>query len=500
MQPSPTGRAPEPPQRSMSSLAVAPRAIATARANASNARAPTRSNARVVARARAPIGASPRGLGQAHRARGRIVVDAAADAAADDADDKPRFVPAHERTTLSKILPEQLLAGGVLLKDAPEEWRQSFTGFLGFEFMTLRTRDMPGLRVLNIDPPVFTVDDFLSASECDALTTAAEASGGLAVSAIGGAQNENIRTSRTVALNSHGLENHPSKNAILSRAEYLLPAVEGLSKGADAFRAPKAGEEKWSFELPQVAHYSGGEYFKAHEDAFPMAIAAEKGYQRRATVLVYLNDVEKGGATRFEHLDIDVQPKKGKALVFFPSSAACMPDARTLHTATEAEAGHEKWVSQLWIASSTPPVPTPEELEEQNKKKAAAAEYAKLPRKQRRAMEKEAAKAAKKAGKGGQKGTQAAQAATPVIEKQPEVASTPEPEPVARPEAQPEPVAEPEPVAQAEPEPEPVAELVAEPEPEPIVEPTPVEPEPEPEQEDETAAKADNRGFVTFTF
>jgi hypothetical protein len=262
--------------------------------------------------------------------------------------------------------------------------------------MGVRTNDMPGLRVLNIDPPVFTVDDFLSANECDMLTASAEASGGLKVSAIGGAANENIRTSRTVALNSHGLENHATKKAILSRAEYLLPAVEGLSKDADAFRAPEAGEGKWSFELPQVAHYSGGEYFKAHEDGFPIAVAADKGYQRRATILMYLNDVDEGGETRFEHLGIEVAPKKGKALVFFPSSAACMPDARTLHTATPAKEGHEKWVSQLWIASSTPPVPTPEELEADNKRKAAEAEYAKLPRAQRRAMEKEAAKAAKK--------------------------------------------------------------------------------------------------------
>ena len=81
-------------------------------------RAHTRSNVRVVARARhRPI---LRGLGQAHRARARIVVDAAADAAADAPNEDPRFVPAHERTTLSKILAEQLLAGGVLLKDAEE--------------------------------------------------------------------------------------------------------------------------------------------------------------------------------------------------------------------------------------------------------------------------------------------------------------------------------------------------------------------------------------------
>ena len=358
------------------------------------------SAARAVATPRATQIARASGLGQlCARAPARARADVVARAEPEDGDERARFIPAHERKTLSKILPDQLMAGGVSLAEAPAEWRNSFTGFLGFEFMAVRTAEMPGLRVLNIDPPIFTVDDFLTKSECDALVASAEASGGLAVSAIGGAANENIRTSRTVALNSHGLENHPTKKAILNRAEYLLPQVEGLSKKDDAFRAPQAGEGKWAFELPQVAHYSGGEYFKAHEDGFPIAVAAQKGYQRRATVLVYLNDVEKGGATRFEHLGIEVQPKKGKALVFFPSSAACMNDARTLHTATPAEAGHEKWVSQLWVASSTPPVPTPEELDADNKRKAAEAEYAKLPRAQRRAMEKEQAKAAKKAGR-----------------------------------------------------------------------------------------------------
>ena len=369
--------------------------VVDVRSSTRRARASRASETRVVANVGRIINVkSSTGLGQlrAGAATRRSTIVFAGDDVPTPEDEKARFVPAHERKTLSKILPEQLLEGGVSLADAPAEWANSFTGFLGFEFMSVRTQNFPGLRVLNIDPPVFTVDDFLSKDECDALVASAEASGGLAVSAIGGAENENIRTSRTVALNSHGLENHPSKKAILSRAEYLLPQVEGLSKTEDAFRAPEAGESKWSFELPQVAHYSGGEYFKAHEDSFPINIAAEKGYQRRATILVYLNDVEKGGATRFEHLDVEVQPKRGKALVFFPSSAACMNDARTLHTATPAEDGHEKWVSQLWIASSTPPVPTPEELEEHNKQKAAAAEYAKLPRAQRRQMEKDAKK------------------------------------------------------------------------------------------------------------
>lgn len=54
-----------------------------------------------------------------------------------------------------------------------------------------------------------------------------------------------------------------------------------------------------------------------------------QGYQRRATILVYLNDVKEGGSTRFEHLGpLAVQPKQGSALLFFPAFNGGMPDAR----------------------------------------------------------------------------------------------------------------------------------------------------------------------------
>lgn len=109
--------------------------------------------------------------------------------------------------------------------------------------------DMLGLCVLNIDLFVFMVDDFLSVNECDMLMASAEASGGLKVSVIGGAANENIRMLRMVVLNLYGLENYVMKKVILSCVEYLLFVVEGLSKDVDVFRAFEVGEGKWSFEL-----------------------------------------------------------------------------------------------------------------------------------------------------------------------------------------------------------------------------------------------------------
>jgi hypothetical protein len=136
--------------------------------------------------------------------------------------------------------------------------------------------DAPNLRVLNIDPPILTVDDFLTPAECDALIDAARSSGEMKVSAVGGTENQNIRTSKTCTLNSPALTDHPTKHAILAKAEALLPQLTGLSKSKGAFKAPTSGSP-YSFELPQVAHYQGGEYFKTHEGEFILILVRAIG-------------------------------------------------------------------------------------------------------------------------------------------------------------------------------------------------------------------------------
>ena len=61
---------------------------------------------------------------------------------------------------------------------------------------------------------------------------------------------------------------------------------------------------QWAAEQPQVARYSTGQHFLTHLDAFPREVVAKKGFQRRATLLVYLNDVAEGGATYFDLMDL----------------------------------------------------------------------------------------------------------------------------------------------------------------------------------------------------
>ena len=69
------------------------------------------------------------------------------------------------------------------------------------------------------------------------------------------------------------------------------------------------------------------------------------------TVLVYLNDVEKGGETSFPALNLNIRPRKGTAVVFFPSTVDGLLDKMALHAALPAV--DVKYVSQVWIRQST---------------------------------------------------------------------------------------------------------------------------------------------------
>lgn len=64
-------------------------------------------------------------------------------------------------------------------------------------------------------------------------------------------------------------------------------------------------------------------------------------------MLVYLNDCVNGGQTQFPALNLQVSPRRGTALVFFPASVDGLLDKRALHAALPAI--DIKFVSQVWI-------------------------------------------------------------------------------------------------------------------------------------------------------
>eukprot|EP00903_Cladosiphon_okamuranus_P015949 g14732.t1 len=187
----------------------------------------------------------------------------------------------------------------------------------------------PGLRTLWETPPLYVVDDFFTAPECDALM--ALASNYMIASPVVGAGAGEVSESRT------------SSSCFLARED--LPTV---CRKVVAL----TGKPFEHLELPQVGRYYTSQKYANHWDAFDLNTEdgrrfAQNGGQRVCTVLVYLNDVASGGCTAFPQLGMKVQPKKGMAVVFFPATLEGILDSRLLHAAEPAI--DTKWVSQIWI-------------------------------------------------------------------------------------------------------------------------------------------------------
>ncbi len=111
------------------------------------------------------------------------------------------------------------------------------------------------------------------------------------------------------------------------------------------------------FEAPTIIRYEPGQLLAPHYDANRSAATedANRGGQTLATLLVYLNSVPQGGATRFGKLNLMVQPTQGDALLFFPADENGSFDERTEHEGCPAI--DEKWIARIWRheARAAPP-------------------------------------------------------------------------------------------------------------------------------------------------
>jgi len=204
----------------------------------------------------------------------------------------------------------------------------------------LNSHDFPAIKVIHLDPPVFVIDGFWSAEECDAYRALADDETKaymLQQSATFSAISANARTSTTWFVR------YQDAPGLVGRAATLL------------------GSPVDTFEEPQLVRYQPGQRFTWHYDAVPPTML-NNGGQRLATLLVYLNDVATGGRTAFRDLRVggtdssgqplrlDIEPKKGRALLW-PSVMAhdhTMQDGRTFHQARPVLKG-TKYAANAWI-------------------------------------------------------------------------------------------------------------------------------------------------------
>jgi prolyl 4-hydroxylase len=101
----------------------------------------------------------------------------------------------------------------------------------------------------------------------------------------------------------------------------------------------------------QILRYRPGAEYRPHHDYFdPVHPGTERilqrGGQRLASLVMYLNTPEGGGATTFPDVGLEVWPVRGNAVFF--SYDRPHPDTRTLHGGAPVKVG-EKWVATKWL-------------------------------------------------------------------------------------------------------------------------------------------------------
>jgi prolyl 4-hydroxylase len=111
---------------------------------------------------------------------------------------------------------------------------------------------------------------------------------------------------------------------------------------------------KWPLENGeglQVLRYGPGAEYKPHHDYFDPAEPGtpsilRRGGQRVGTLLIYLNEPERGGATVFPEVPLQIVPQRGHAVFF--SYDRPHPATRTLHGGAPVIRG-EKWIATKWL-------------------------------------------------------------------------------------------------------------------------------------------------------
>ncbi|MEN2785152.1 prolyl hydroxylase family protein [Sphingomonas qilianensis] len=140
-----------------------------------------------------------------------------------------------------------------------------------------------------------------------------------------------FRTSETCDLD-------PTHPAVIE-VEARIRALTGL--------APTHGEPM------QGQRYAVGQEFKGHTDYFDPGGADFARYcsvagQRTWTVMIYLNEPEAGGATRFKTIDKIVQPETGKLLAWNNLRPDGSPNPATIHQGMKVRSG-AKYVITKWF-------------------------------------------------------------------------------------------------------------------------------------------------------
>jgi prolyl 4-hydroxylase len=186
-----------------------------------------------------------------------------------------------------------------------------------------------------VDHGIVFVRKVLAPDECDAIVeqSSPRIERSTVVDPVSGASVPDPR--RT----SHGTYFEAGANPLIGAVEARLARLSGL---------PQAHGEGL-----QILHYTVGGEYQPHFDYFDPSVSGStlqlaRGGQRIVTIIVYLNEVEGGGATIFPELGLEFLPEKGAALMFTSLTRDGRLQPLSLHGGAPVTAG-TKWIATRWI-------------------------------------------------------------------------------------------------------------------------------------------------------
>lgn len=182
-------------------------------------------------------------------------------------------------------------------------------------------------------PRLVVFGGLLSDEECDALIEAAK---------------PRMSRSLTVATKTGGEEMHADRT---SQGMFFQRGENELVSRIEARIAKLVNWPVQNGEGIQVLQYVPGTEYRPHYDYFDpaepgTATILKRGGQRVGTVVMYLNEPEKGGGTTFPGVHLEVAPKRGNAVFF--SYERPHPSTKSLHGGGPVIAG-EKWIATKWL-------------------------------------------------------------------------------------------------------------------------------------------------------
>lgn len=189
--------------------------------------------------------------------------------------------------------------------------------------------------ILCEDPIIYTIDNFLSPEECDHFIKVSKDK--LERALVSGDSKGFVSKGRS---GQNCWIPHNKDTILLGIATRISQLVDYPLKNAESFQFIYYNEEQ-----KYGCHYDSWKFDKSEKSARCL----KRGGQRMVTALVYLNDVEEGGDTRFTRLDLNVKPSKGRLLVFHDTlKGTNIVHPLSEHSGTSVIKG-EKYAFNLWF-------------------------------------------------------------------------------------------------------------------------------------------------------